>query len=352
MTNFTVGLAGGYTAGHVIPMVALAESWRQNYLDDAVMCYGSADGIEATLLPQLQLPFQPLPAQPFLGTRPLGRVRAVVGSLRGMLAGRKYMRQHQLDVLVCLGSYASLGAGLATISLGCPLIVFEANALPGRANSLLARFASLKLVTMPEVLDLELWRDAQVTQFPLRRHFNTTRSSPASGSTRLLITGGTFGSPFLNDNAPALVAQLRRHDMELEIYHQAGAGNEEAVRHAYAKAGIEATVVGFDLELGHRWSWADAVLCTGGAGTLSEAAASGTPTLAVPLSNASDDHQLANVKAMAERHGISWITEQAWETITVSRQINNLLHQPKQPATRSDGTEAVVRSIRSVVETR
>ena len=259
------------------------------------------------------------------------------------------MRQHGIDALICLGSYASISAGLAAASLGCPLIVFEANAVPGRANSLLARFASLKLIAMPEILDIRLWSDAQVTELPLCMHQNTQRLSLVTGPNRLLVTGGTFGSPFLNHHIPALAAELVRQGLEVEIYHQAGEGNEEALRNAYAEAGISATVVGFDLELGDRWPWADAVLCTGGAGTLTEAAASGVPTLAVPLSTATDDHQVANAKAMAARHGITWIPEQEWETRAVAQRVATLLRQPTQPPTASDSTEATVRAIRAMV---
>ena len=349
MNKFTLGLSGGYSAGHVIPMIALAESWCRVYPDDVVVCYGSSDGIEATLIPQFKLPFQPLPARPLSGAGGIGYLRAGISVVRGMLAGRRHMRRHKLDALICWGGYASVGAGLAAASMGCPLIVFEANAVPGRANTLLARFASLKLITMPELLDLRTWQDARVTELPLRIRLDTPQPAPANRPARLMITGGTFGSPFLNRHAPALAVELVRQSPALEIYHQAGNGNEEAVRLAYDKAGVAATVSGFDLELKDRWSWADAVLCAGGAGTLAEAAASGTPTLAVPLSTATDDHQVANVKSMAARYGITWVLEQDWETGTIARRVMTLLRRPKRPACRRDNSAAVIHAIRAMV---
>ena len=349
MSKFTLGLSGGYSAGHIIPMIALAEAWLRIYPEDVVMCYGSADGIEAKLIPQFQLPFQPLPARPISGVRPFGYLRAGASALRGMLAGRRHMRQHGLDALICWGGYASVGAGLAAASLGCPLIVFEANAVPGRANTLLSRFADLKLITMPELLDIRAWHDARVTELPLRLPAGTSPSSPGTGPARLMITGGTFGSPLLNRHAPVLAVELMRSGLELEIYHQAGNGMEQSVRNAYDQAGVTATVVGFDLDMKERWSWADTVLCAGGAGTLTEAVASGTPTLAIPLATATDDHQVANVRSMATRHGIAWTLEQDWETGAIAQRVLTLLAQPKHPTRRVNNSETVIHYIRAKV---
>lgn len=350
MNKFTLGLSGGYSAGHIIPMIALAENWHRIYPEDEIVCYGSADGIEAQLIPQFQLPFHPLPAQPLSGAGMTGYLRAGIGALRGLLAGRRHMRQHGLDALICWGGYASVGAGLAAASLGRPLIVFEANAVPGRANTLLTRFAGLKLITMPELLNIRAWQDATVTQLPLRIGLDTPQPLPRTGPARLMITGGTFGSPLLNRHTPELAAELIQAGLELEIYHQAGEGMETMVRNAYARTGVAATVVGFDLDLKERWSWADTVLCAGGAGTLAEAVASGTPALAVPLSTATDGHQVANVKSMATRHGITWVLEQDWKTEAIAQSVLTLLHQPRQPAARENNTTALIHVIRAMVD--
>jgi UDP-N-acetylglucosamine--N-acetylmuramyl-(pentapeptide) pyrophosphoryl-undecaprenol N-acetylglucosamine transferase len=329
-------------------MVALAESWRRFYPDDEVLCYGSADGIEAKLIPQFKLPFQPLPARPLFDNGTVSYLRSGVSAVRGMLAGRRHMRQHKLDALICWGGYTSVGAGLAAASLDCPLIVFEANAVPGRANTLLTRFANMKLITMPELLQNKAWQDARVTELPLRLNTGKTQRASGTGPARLMITGGTFGSPLLNKHSPALVAELARQHQALDIYHQAGIGMEAGVRNAYTDAGVAATVVGFDLELTERWSWADAVLCAGGAGTLAEATVSGTPTLAIPLAAASDDHQLANVKSMAARHDISWVLERDWDTSVIAHQMLTLLRQPRHYPANNDTTEAIIHAIRTL----
>ncbi len=347
MPDLTMGLTGGYTAGHVMPMLALAEAWGRLYPRDAIVCYGAVDGIEATLVRQFGVPFHPLPAHPDFGAGMAGRIRARLSALHGMRLGRRHMRRHQVDGLICLGGYASLGAGLAAASLGRPLIVLEANAVPGRTNALLARFADLKLVAMPEALGFGRWRDARVVDLPLRLHPGTT-PPPRGLRPRLLITGGTFGSPTLNRAGAALAETLWRRGLEVEVYHQAGEKHQAEVQAAYAQAGIPAAVVGFDLALAERWAWADAAICAGGAGSLCEAAASGTPTLAVPISAVADSHQEANARAMASRHGIAWIPERKWRTAEAAECLSLLLRRPKAHPPAASGTDDTVQLVRAL----
>src|SRR5690606_38667426 len=62
-SRITLGLAGGYTAGHIMPLIAVAQAWQRLYPEDRLQCYGSLDGIEAELVTRLGLPFHGLPAR-------------------------------------------------------------------------------------------------------------------------------------------------------------------------------------------------------------------------------------------------------------------------------------------------
>lgn len=335
----TVGLAGGYTAGHVMPLIAVAQAWRRLYPEDRLQCYGSNRGIEAGLLAAAGLPFQALPARPEQGVGPLGRLRAYAVAAHGMLSGRRLLRRAGTQLLLCFGGYASAGAGVAAASLGIPLAVFEANVLPGRTNDLLARFAMLKLAGMAEVRACPRWQDAEVVGLPLRRAAAWCESSDRDAhARRLLVTGGTFGSPFLNRNAPRLAALLAR-EAALEVYHQAGSGNEAEVRAAYRAAGLDAEVTGFDSALPGRWGWADVALCTAGAGTLAEALASAKPVVAVPLATAAGGHQEANAAAVGARHDLAWVREADWRAPREAARLTALLAGAGATVHRRDDAE-------------
>ncbi|MFC4350552.1 glycosyltransferase [Fodinicurvata halophila] len=349
MKDVTIGFSGGHTAGHVMPIVALAEAWRTHYPGDHLICYGSPDGLEAELLRGFDLSFQSLPALPEQGGGILRRLAAYRAAAGGFLAGRRDMRRRRLDALICFGGFACVGAGLAAASLGCPLVVFEANARPGRANRLLAPFASLKLVAMSEIRSFASWKNALSMELPLRAPEAWVDSKTRdSRPTRLLITGGTFGSDVLNREAPGLIALLAGRGRRLEVHHQAGTDKKETVEKAYRVAGpsdgiAKVTVSGFDPELYRRWGWADAALCSAGAGTLAEMAASGTGGLVVPQAAVADGHQEANARALAARQGLTWLAERDWRSDTVADHLEEVFDAPRRTCTAPvrDLTETV-----------
>ena len=348
MTAIAIGFAGGYTAGHVMPLIALAEAWRRQFPHDRLECYGSTDGIEAELVAQAGLPFRGLPASAEYGMGLTGRLRAYREAFRGLHAGRRLLRDRGLDLLVCFGGYACAGAGMAAASLGIPLAVFEANAVPGRSNDLLARFASLRFAAMPEVRAYAAWSDADVVGLPVRRLPHAGRPDETPGRpARLLVTGGTFGSSFLNRTAPPLVAALERDGTPLEVIHQAGRGNEAAVTEAYRHHGIAAKVVGFDPSLPEWWRWADAALCSAGAGTLADAIAAGTPALAVPIERVARGHQDANAEAVATRAPqIAWVRECAWVEPREQERLARLLRRPHAAPVDQDAAGRLSRLLR------
>ncbi|WP_366656669.1 glycosyltransferase [Fodinicurvata sp. EGI_FJ10296] len=348
MRQLIVGLAGGYTAGHVMPMIAVAEAWQRSYPEDRVHFYGSGSEIETLLMDQLRMPLEILPAAPAFGTTRLGKLKAYGTAIRAGLAGRSSLRDKGVDLMISFGGYAAAGAGMAAASLGIPLTVFEANAIPGRTNTLLSRAARLKIVAMREATSHARWRNASILGLPRRsghcpRPENECRHDRRP---RLLVTGGTLGSDTLNQAVPAAIAHLARNANVVDVVHQSGLGNKETVAAAYRRFGIDATVFDFDLAIWDRWCWADAVLCTAGAGTLSDAVASGVPTIAVPVVDVADGHQEANAKAIAAHDNIAVLHEPELISETIASRLTALLRAPRTPG--PPGSDAAARMVEAV----
>ena len=138
----SVLLAGGGTAGHVAPLIALADCLRMLVPDVRITALGTAEGLEARLVPaagyELALvPRVPMPRKPStdLGRLPI-RLRAA------HLAAAQAITDSGADVVVGFGGYVSAPAYIAARRLGVPIVVHEANSRPGLANRLGARFTS------------------------------------------------------------------------------------------------------------------------------------------------------------------------------------------------------------------
>ena len=130
----SVLLAGGGTAGHVNPLVAVADELRRRHPGATLTALGTAEGLEARLVPAAGLPLAvvprvPLPRRPSLDLLRLpGRLRAAIAA-----AGRA-IDENDAQVVVGFGGYVATPAYLAARRRGVPVVVHEQNARPGLAN--------------------------------------------------------------------------------------------------------------------------------------------------------------------------------------------------------------------------
>ncbi|BDZ53311.1 hypothetical protein GCM10025870_03840 [Agromyces marinus] len=191
-------LAGGGTAGHVNPLLAVADRLRERDASAEVLVLGTAEGLEARLVPArgyelLTIEKVPFPRRPNgAALRFPSRFRRSIADVREMIAGRG------VDVVVGFGGYVSTPAYLAARRAGIPVAIHEANARPGLANRLGARFAARVGVAFAGTP----LRHAEVVGMPLRREIETLdrpgrRSEAAdlfgldAGRPVLLATGGS-----------------------------------------------------------------------------------------------------------------------------------------------------------------
>jgi UDP-N-acetylglucosamine--N-acetylmuramyl-(pentapeptide) pyrophosphoryl-undecaprenol N-acetylglucosamine transferase len=324
-------LAGGGTGGHVTMALALGEEIARR--GDQALFVGSARGLEAKLVAPAGFELVTLPARPFAGRGPLAKLGALVAFARATLAAIALLRRRRIDVVVSVGGYAAAPAAAAAIVLRRPLAIVEPNAVPGRTNLWMARFAR-RVFTAFAAAEPRFAGRAQVetSGAPLRRTLldafaaATPRRAPASPF-RLLVVGGSQGARQLND---AMIEALPALDpARLEVYHQTGAADRARVADAYARAGWRAEVVDFDAALASRYQWADVGLCRAGALTVAELAMAGLPALLVPYPYAADDHQRANARALEDAGAARLLDPAAFDGKVLAGALATLVERPE-----------------------
>ena len=178
-----------------------------------------------------------------------------------------------------------------------------------------------------------------------------THEPPIDGRLRLLVCGGSLGSPFLNRRVPELATALGAAGVAVEVWHQAGERPLDEIRAAYAAAGIAARVEAHVDDMAAAYRWADVAVACAGAATLAELAAAGLPVMLVPYASASDDHQSDNAAAFAAATGAPWTRESDWNAVTLAAALAPLARDPAQwqtqsrrihPLARPDAADAVV----------
>jgi UDP-N-acetylglucosamine--N-acetylmuramyl-(pentapeptide) pyrophosphoryl-undecaprenol N-acetylglucosamine transferase len=304
----TYVIAAGGTGGHIFPAIALGREIAAQRPEARVVMVGTAEGLEARLFREAGFELATVRASGFAGKRLAGRVAALARLPLGILEARRLLRRLLPRAVAGLGGYVSVPVLLAAGSLGIPTLVHESNALPGVANRLLAKRATVLAVTLEEAA-ARLGRPAAVTGTPVRREFFAAPPLAArEARRRVLLFGGSQGSAALNRAAVAAVPALAAAGVE--VVHQTGEKWIEDVRAAYGTTPPGARLEPFLPRLWEEMAAADLVVSRAGAMTLAELAAAGRPAILVPLATATHGHQLENARAFAAA-GAATVLEEA-----------------------------------------
>ncbi len=212
MTNFL--LAGGGTAGHVNPLLALADAFSAQDPSNRVWALGTAEGLETELVPARGYELLAVARLPFPRKLSAYAFKFPFAFLKAISTVKRYLKLHKIDIVVGFGGYASAPAYIAARQLGIPSVVHEANALPGWANKLGAKSAAAvgvafaltplpkaHLVGMPLRREIEILIDsiAGSPDLPAAKANARKFFGLSPDSTTLLVTGGSLGAKRINE---------------------------------------------------------------------------------------------------------------------------------------------------------
>ena len=297
MTSYL--LAGGGNAGHVNPLLAVADALRERDADATLLVLGTAEGLESRLVPERGYELLIVDKVPF-PRRPNRQALAFPARFRRAVAQvREHIRRHGVDVVVGFGGYASAPAYVAARREGVPFVVHEANAKPGLANVLGARRASAVGVAFAgtplrsgEVVGMPLRRevialDRAASRAEAAAHFGLDAERPV-----LLVFGGSLGAQRLNDAFRDSWQDVLAAGWQL--LHVTGERSD------LADPGVEGyTMRRYVDRMDLAFALANLIVSRSGAATVSEISALGIPALYVPYSVGNGEQRLNASSAVA-----------------------------------------------------
>ncbi|WP_348771174.1 UDP-N-acetylglucosamine--N-acetylmuramyl-(pentapeptide) pyrophosphoryl-undecaprenol N-acetylglucosamine transferase [Canibacter zhuwentaonis] len=275
-------LAGGGTAGHVNPLLALAEMITAQEANTEIVVLGTCEGLESRLVPERGFELFTIAKLPFPRTLNLYALGFAPRFIKAVVRTVKLMRSRRIDAVVGFGGYASAPAYAAAKLLGVPYVIHEANALPGianRAGALGTEWVGVTFANTPI-------RGAKVIGMPLRKEIAeldraAQRASAAqffgldANRKTLLVTGGSLGARGINEGIAAGAAQFAAAGVQ--VLHIWGEQTEST---AVTVAGYKILPYCDRMELA--FSLADFVISRAGATTVSEIAGLSLPAVFVP----------------------------------------------------------------------
>ena len=299
-----IAVTCGGTGGHVFPGVATASAIRDKGHDVRIVLSGRAvegekpGGWDGVIIH--------VPCRAPRWRDPVNAVKSLASLAGAFLVAVRELRRYRPDALLAMGSYTSLPPVLAARLLRIPVVLHEANAIPGVAVSRLCRMAERVCIAFDEAAD-HLPKSVKTvnTGLPVRGGIAGQPAGAYADPSRftILVMGGSQGSQAVN-NAVANAVRLLSNDPaeapSIRIIHLAGKNNEDAVREAYREVtSLPVTVIGFSNDMGALYAASGFCISRAGAASCFELCLCGIPALLVPLPGLAHDHQTANAMAMA-----------------------------------------------------
>lgn len=302
-------IAAGGTGGHVYPALAVADvltdrGWSVDWI-------GTERGIEQRLVPAAGLPLHCLSMSGLRGKSIVARIRGFL--LLGMAVWQslRLLRRLRPDVLLGMGGYAAGPAGLAAWITRCPLVIHEQNVIAGTTNRWLAPLASRVLCGLPG--SFRDRPDASIVGNPVRSLLSPVDRSELerlagfseARPMRVLVLGGSLGAAPLNALLPSTCDSLCELGFaeRISIWQQCGERNRADADKCWQQSRFSGQRVDNYIEdMAAAYQWADVVIARAGALTISELAATASPSVLIPLPHAIDDHQTANAAVLSEVH--------------------------------------------------
>lgn len=338
MTNFL--LAGGGTAGHVNPLLSIADAIKTDDSNNQVWALGTKEGLESRLVPArgyelLTISKVPLPRR--LNSAALAFPFRFAGSVIRCV---QIIKTKRIDAVIGFGGYASAPAYLAARITGVPIVVHEANALPGWANKLGARWAAAVgtafkntpinngfFVGMPLRKEIEAIV-AERNQAKAREFFGLEKHMPT-----LLVTGGSLGARRINEAIDGSRKNLVAAG--LQVLHIVGDKSEflPISESGYLRIGYCDRM---DLAI----AAADLAVSRSGASTVSEFAAVGLPSIFVPYP-VGNGEQALNASELVAAGGAIIVADRDFDAAFVANQVVALASDNRRLAKMTEAAKGV-----------
>ncbi|WP_237223713.1 undecaprenyldiphospho-muramoylpentapeptide beta-N-acetylglucosaminyltransferase [Rothia nasisuis] len=336
----TVVLAGGGTAGHINPMLAIARALQEREPDVGIVTVGTENSMEARMVPAAGYEMRFIPKVPF-PRRPTLDALTFPGRFRNSIKqAERILNETKAQVLVGVGGYVCTPMYLAAYRLGVPVIIHEANAKPGLANRVGATKAALVATAFPNTPI----KGARTVGMPMRQNIATLNRAAEQAGARerlgldpdlptLVVTGGSLGALSLNRTVAEIIDEIAPAGYQLLHI----TGREKALKD---DTGQPRTAPGyhqveFITSMEDVYAAADLMVVRSGAATVSEVAAVGLPAIFVPLPIGNGEQAL-NARSLVESGAGLLVDDSEFTASWFRATVPGLLADPEKLADMAD----------------
>ena len=338
-TTRKIMIACGGTGGHFYPGLTIAGAAREAGIDVAIALSGKNLEQFSEAAKNARIPV-------FCQTelrRPTERWKLPLlawNILADIRKSFKLLKKEKPDAVVGMGSFASFSFCFAAAMKRIPVYLHEGNAVIGKSNCMLSRWARKIFLSFSPLNASKLKCKSCVDGFPVRKELITAAKRELQENEKeriykimgldphrktVLIFGGSQGAVAINTTVSQSLYEFYK-DAQFQIIHIVGANcDEEAIKRSYHHARIKHIILNYVQKMEHCYQIADLAICRAGASSIYELARFSVPSVLIPLPTAADDHQTANARQVEEQCGAIVIPQSMFNGESLFSVINDWL---------------------------
>ncbi len=335
--------AGGGTAGHINPALAIAGYVRERQPDAEILYIGAKGGMEERLVPQAGFEFRGITVQGFSRQISFAALKKnIVTVKRAISAGKeskKIISEFKPDICIGTGGYVSGPVLRAAAQMGIPTLIHEQNAYPGVTNKMLSKHATRVMLAMPDARKHFKGKCRFVdTGNPVRGEILAQEKQQARKQLGLderpviLSFGGSLGAKVINESLADIIARSAKDGkyQHIHAYGQYGKWFPDLLKEKGADLdnAPNLDIREYINDMPVCLAAADVVIARAGAITLSEIEVKGKPSILIPSPNVAENHQYHNAMSLVRQNAAVMIEEKDLTPEKLTEEIDKLASDP------------------------
>ena len=334
--------AGGGTAGHINPALAIAKDISEKNKNTEISFVGTAGGLEVSLIPHSGYNLDLIKIHGFDRSSTLAKIKTLTEIPWAVISSMKIIKKFKPDVVIGTGGYVCGPVLYAAAKMGIPTFVHESNAFPGITTKILVKYID-KVAIGIETAKKHLgdYKNVVFTGTPIRPSILSIKQKDAREKLGLderpfiLIFGGSLGARDFNKAFADWICKVK-DEGKYQILMGTGKSNQYAdvIERVKSKGydpekykDIKISEYIYDMDIA--MNAADLVISRAGASTLAELTAIGKPAILVPSPYVTDNHQEHNARAIENGGGAKVLLENDLSVETIEKLIKETVENPE-----------------------
>ncbi len=342
-----VVLAGGGTAGHINPALAIPDKIKKNQPDSKILFVGTKSGMESKLVPQSGYKIEFIEVSGLSRKARLKNIGAVIKAAKAFARCKKIIKDFSPDVVIGTGGYVSGPLVYAAASLKIPTLIHEQNVFAGLTSKLLAPKVDTICISFKESRkNFTNAKNIVLTGNPLREalfsltYIDARKKLSLDDKPFIVAFGGSLGAKRLNEAMIKYIENMP--DNSCNILFATGEREYDFVQNELKnvkKSGVK--VVKYIHNMDEAMQSADLLVCRAGALTISEINALGKPSVLIPSPNVTDNHQFYNAKALCDNKAAVMIEEADLTDQKFKELVDNILFDKSRLKAMSESSKSM-----------